>query len=65
MGAGVSVVEFKPTQNALDAAWEQYQFLVLETQRDSRLLADREHIEATIRAHKRFEALFNAMDAAA
>lgn len=61
----MNVVAFIPTQKALDAAWAEYQRLANMAMENPSLWTDRRHTEETIRAHKKFEALFLALDAAA
>lgn len=61
----MNVVSLIPTQKALDNAWAEYQRLAKMAADNPSLWADRTHTEETIRAHKRFEALFLALDTAA
>jgi len=60
-----NVIPFVPTEKALDAAWAEYQRLARMAVENSDLLVDRSHNEETLRAYKRFQALFLAMDDAA
>lgn len=53
-------VAFLPNQQSVDAAWEQYQRLVQAALENPRLNLDREHVEARILAHKRFQDAFLA-----
>ena len=53
-----------PRQKPLDEAWDRYAALVRASQNDPDLAADREHIEATWRAYRRFGELFSASEAA-
>jgi hypothetical protein len=54
-----------PRQKPLNEAWNHYAALVRASQRDPDLAADRDHIEATWRAYRRFGELFSASQGAA
>lgn len=60
----MSSVTVLPTSLSADAAWERYAELVRASADDRRLLADRQHCEAVIRAYEQFREAFLALEAA-
>lgn len=47
------VLSFRPAEDP-DALWEQYRALAQAAVANPSLATDREHVEKTIRAHRRF-----------
>jgi len=61
MSAGISII---PTKAAVESAWDRYSGLVTQAKANGALWADRQHIEATFKAHEEFRRAFLAMEGA-
>lgn len=58
MAGGIHLTLIEP--DPVEQAWEAYRKLALAATEDSRLWANREHCEATFRAHEAFRLAFIA-----